>query len=469
MQMHPMERRETRSVLALLAASFASASAVVALTTALGKQVYDLTGSELALGFLGLAEFAPNALLVLVTGTLADRYDRRRIVAMSMLAQALVAAGLAFYAASDPTSATPIFALVIAFGVARAFAWPALRALPPDIVARERIPWLTVRNSATFQAAMIVGPVLGGFLYVADVALPFVAVTLLLLAGAGVMALVHLHPTAARGTAGSELTPSDEQIVADATLEVATEAAEGGPSISVPTGARFREALAGFVFIRREPLLLGAITLDLFAVLFGGAVALLPAIAEERLGVGAVGLGWLRAAIGIGAAAMTLWLAWRPLRHRVGMTLFVAVAVFGVGTIVLGVTTSFAIAFAALVLLSAADAISVFIRATLVPLVTPARMRGRVLAFEMVFIGASNELGAFESGVVGQLLGPALAVVTGGVGTLAIAVTWAFLFPALRRVDGFPGLEEAYGSASEASGRGRGIHARSERSHGVDP
>jgi hypothetical protein len=200
------------------------------------------------------------------------------------------------------------------------------------------------------------------------------------------------------------------------------------------------------------PLLLGAITLDLFAVLFGGAVALLPAIAEERLGVGAVGLGWLRAAIGIGAAVMTLHLAWRPLRRHVGATLFVAVAVFGLGTIVLGVTTSFAVAFGALVLLSAADAISVFIRGTLVPLVTPVRMRGRVLAFEMVFVGASNELGAFESGVAGQLLGPAAAVVLGGVATVAIAATWVLLFPALRRVDRFPGLGEASTGAA-ASGR----------------
>jgi MFS family permease len=178
-------------------------------------------------------------------------------------------------------------------------------------------------------------------------------------------------------------------------------------------------------------------------------VALLPAIAEERLGVGAVGLGWLRAAIGIGAALMTVFLAWRPLRRHVGVTLFVAVAVFGLGTIVLGVTTSFAVAFTALVVISGADAISVFIRGTLVPLVTPTRMRGRVLAFEMVFIGASNELGAFESGVAGQLIGPAAAIVFGGVGTLVVAATWASLFPALRRVDRFPGLDEIE-STSEA-------------------
>jgi MFS family permease len=436
--------RQSRSVVALLTGSFVSAGAVVALTTALGKQVYDLTGSELALGLLGLAEFAPNALLVLVTGTLADRRDRRVIVAISMIGQGLVVAGLAWYAASDPTSVVPIFVLVVLFGIARAFAWPALRALPPDVVERSRIPWLTVRVSATFQAAMIVGPVLGGFLYAADVAAPYLAVTAMLFAGSVVILLVRVRPPEP-----DPVPPSSEQLVADATLEVATEATDGDPAI---TGAnrRFKEAMAGFVFIRHEPLLLGAITLDLFAVLFGGAVALLPAIAEERLGVGAVGLGWLRAAIGIGAALMTLWLAWRPLRRRVGPTLFVAVAAFGVGTIVLGVTTSFAVAFAALVVLSAADAISVFIRGTIVPLVTPVLMRGRVLAFEMVFIGASNELGAFESGVAGQLLGPAAAVVLGGVGTLVIAGAWAVLFPALRRVDRFPGLEEP-----EQSSRGR--------------
>jgi predicted MFS family arabinose efflux permease len=332
------------------------------------------------------------------------------------------------------------------------------------VVERARIPWLTVRVSASFQAAMIVGPVLGGFLYAADVVAPYLAVTVLLFAGAVVILLVRVHRpdwaaaqperaaaqpersaaqperSAAQPDPGSAPRPT-EQLIADATLEAATEATDGDPAI---TGAnrRLKEAMAGFVFIRHEPLLLGAITLDLFAVLFGGAVALLPAIAEERLGVGAVGLGWLRAAIGIGAALMTLWLAWRPLRRHVGPTLFVAVAAFGVGTIVLGVTTSFAVAFTALVVLSAADAISVFIRGTLVPLVTPALMRGRVLAFEMVFIGASNELGAFESGVAGQLLGPAAAVVFGGVGTLVIAGAWAALFPALRRVDRFPGLDE---------------------------
>jgi predicted MFS family arabinose efflux permease len=202
------------------------------------------------------------------------------------------------------------------------------------------------------------------------------------------------------------------------------------------------EAVEGLRFVRSQPILFGAISLDLFAVLFGGAVALLPAIAEDRLGVGAVGLGWLRAATGIGAGLVALFLTVRPVSRHIGRTLLMTVALFGVGTIALGVTTSFAVAFVALLVLSGADAVSVFIRSTLVPLVTPHDKRGRVLAVEAVFIGASNELGAFESGVVGQLLGPATAIVIGGVATLAIAALWWGVFPALRSVDAFPAISD---------------------------
>jgi hypothetical protein len=206
-------------------------------------------------------------------------------------------------------------------------------------------------------------------------------------------------------------------------------------------GGGLHQALEGLRLVRRQPILRGTITLDLFAVLFGGAVALLPAIAEERLGVGAVGLGWLRAAPGIGAAAVMLLLAVRPLQRHVGPALLATVSLFGLATIVLGVTHSFAVAFIALMVLAGADALSVFIRVTLVPLVTPAAARGRVLAVENVFIGASNELGAFESGVTGQLLGPGLAVGLGGVATIVVAGLWAWLFPALRAVDRFPSSE----------------------------
>jgi predicted MFS family arabinose efflux permease len=223
----------------------------------------------------------------------------------------------------------------------------------------------------------------------------------------------------------------------DGVVEALVETAER-PAPTIASQGSMREAMEGLRFIRSQPLVLGAISLDLFAVLFGGAVALLPAIAKDQLHVGALGLGWLRAAGGIGAALTTAALAWRPLHRRVGKTLLTVVAVFGAGTIALGLTRSFLVAFVAMAVLSGADAVSVFVRATLVPIVTPEDRRGRVLAVENVFIGASNELGAFESGVAGQWLGAPAAIVLGGVATMAVAATWWVAFPALRDVDDFP-------------------------------
>jgi len=396
---------ERRSVAALIGSSLFSATAVTLVTTVLGKLVFDLTGSELALGMLGLAEFAPAALLVFVTGPVADRLDRRRVAFVALVLEAATIAGMAAYVASDPTTVGPIFALVVAFGVCRAFAAPATRSLPADTVSAERLPWLAPRMSITWQVATIFGPVLGGFLYVVGPQVPFYVAAGLVTVGACVVLLVRPRPVERR------------------------------PERTRPG---LHDAMEGLRFVRSEPILLGAISLDLFAVLFGGAVALLPAIAEDRLGVGAVGLGWLRAAIGIGAASVTFVLAFRPVRRRVGPILLGSVALFGVGTIVLGLTTSFAIAFVSLLVLAGADAVSMFIRSTLVPLVTPHDKRGRVLAVEMVFIGASNELGAFESGVVGSLLGPAASIVLGGVGTLVVSGIWWKWFPALARVDTFP-------------------------------
>lgn len=423
---------EHRAVAALLTSVLCSSAAAMAGITALGKLVYDLTARELDLGLLGLAEFAPAALLVLVTGAVADRHDRRHVVAVAAGGEAVAALAIAWYASTEPTAVGPVFALVLGFGVFRAFVAPAARALPADVMPPERLPWLTARFSATWQVALVIGPVLGGTLYAVDPAAPFVTMAMLLGLAAGAILLVP--PPAARAgvTAGPRATP-----VADAVEEATVEAGERpAPRATTPSG--WREALEGLRFIRRTPLLLGAVSLDLFAVLFGGAVALLPAIAEERLGVGAVGLGWLRAAGGIGAASVTAVLAVRPLQRRVGTRLLGAVVVFGAATVVLGVTRSYAVAFAAMAVLSGADAVSVFIRATLVPLVTPADRRGRVLAVENVFIGASNELGAFESGVAGELLGPAGAVVLGGVATIGVAGAWWRLFPSLRQVDRFP-------------------------------
>jgi MFS family permease len=410
-----------------------------------------MTHSEFDLGLLGLAEFAPAAVLVLATGAVADRFDRRRVASVGLLGEAAAAAGLAWYAGTHPTSPTPMFLIVLGFGVARAFAAPAARALPADIVPAERLPWLVARYSASWQAAIVAGPVLGGFLYAVSVRLPYLAIAgLLVLAAASVLAVrprADSHwwrdtrrpaevLSAATTVSGDAL--ARVELASEASLEAAVEPTEGHAVAAPPARATWRDAVEGLRFVQSRPILLGAISLDLFAVLFGGAVALLPAIAETRLGVGAVGLGWLRAAGGIGAGAVTIGLAVRPITRRVGHLLLAAVAIFGVGTVVLGVTRSFGVAFMAMAALSGADAISVFIRSTLVPLATPGDKRGRVLAVENVFIGASNELGAFESGVTGQLLGTSGSVVLGGIATLMVAGGWWFLFPSLRKVDRFP-------------------------------
>ncbi len=259
--------------------------------------------------------------------------------------------------------------------------------------------------SATWQFGMIAGPATSGLLYELDPSIPYLAAGI----GAGLAAIAML---AVRYRRQQHRTPADQ----------------------APT---LHHALEGLRFIRRRPILLGAISLDLFAVLFGGAMALLPAIAEDRLHVGNIGYGWLRAAPGVGAVIVSSLLAVRPVRRHVGRVLFIAVAAFGALTVVLGITNSYAVAFVALVLLAAADSISVFIRATLVPLATPDHMRGRVSAVENVFIGASNELGAFESGVAAALLGVGPAVVLGGVATMAVVGLWTRWFPELRRVDTF--------------------------------
>ena len=405
-----------RGVPFVLAASAAHSMGAMAMSLALGKVLFDLTGRVLDLGLLGLAEFLPTALLAPIVGSAADRFDRRRVVAFGFTLEAAVYLALAAYvaAAGDAAPVWPIFALAVGFGTARATVAPAIRALPADL-AGDQLVRVVPLSSASWQLSTILGPVIGGMLLVVGRPWPFAVSAAGLLVGIVLVSRVpDVRPmlAAARARADAERADGDKP----------------GP---------LREALEGLAFVRRTPILLGAISLDLFAVLFGGAVALLPAIAERRLGVGAIGLGWLRAATGIGAGLTTLALAWRPVDRRVGRVLLTVVGVFGAATLVLAFTRSYAVAFLALLVLSAADAISVFIRGTLVPLVTPPVQRGRVLATENVFIGASNELGAFESGVAGQLLGVSGAVALGGVATLAIVGLWWFLFPALRDVDRF--------------------------------
>ena len=392
-------------VKALLGVNFLTHFAVMGQITIIGKQVYDLTGRPLDLGLLGVAEFLPVAVLAPLAGPLADRHDRRKILGIALVGEAIASLLLFLYARSDPTSITPIFAIVLFFGVCRAFAMPASRALPIDLSPPGVVPRVVALKSVCFQAGHIAGPITFGFAFVVEGSLPYLLSALALVAA---IAIVTLIPSSG----------------------VKRLASTGGRQLIL-------ESLEGLRFIRYRPVLLGAMGLDLFAVLFGGALALLPAIAEDRLGVGAIGLGWLRAGVGIGAGATAVCMSIRPVRRHLGRILYAVVAVFGLGTIALGLTRSFALALTIIIVISAADAVSMFIRATLVPLATPEDMRGRVLATEGVFIGASNELGAAESGLTAAFMGLVGAVVFGGAATLVVVAVWWRWFPDLRDLDTF--------------------------------
>ncbi len=402
---------------ALLVARFLITVGVICQVTIVGKQVYDITGSALDLGLLGLAEFLPTALLSPITGSVADRFDRRMVLLVGLTGEGLAALALAVLAERSTASVLPIFVVVFFFGVARAVVSPPIRALPVDLAPRALVERVLAAITLTFQIGAIIGPVIAGFLYVVSPATPY-WFTLAMLAG-GWLTLLLFVPS----------------------VPVAR--------LAAPAGVRgaLADAFEGLAFIRRTPVLFGAISLDLFAVLFGGAVALLPIIAEERLGVGAVGYGWLRASIGIGAASMSLAIAARPITRRIGPVLMGVVAIFGLATTVLGLTTNYTIAFIALFVLSGADSVSVFIRSAIVPIATPEHMRGRVLATEQVFIGASNELGALESGLAAAAIGTVGAVVSGGIGTILVVVLCWRVFPALATADRFSELEPVAGSA----------------------
>jgi MFS family permease len=389
--------------------------------TALGKHVFDITGRELDIGWLGLAEFLPVILLVLVTGSVADRFNRKRIAMSAVVGEAACSLLLMWYALSDPTSAFPIFIITFFFGAARAFLTPALRPIAPMIAPDGGLTRVIAFYSATWTGAVIIGPAISGFLYAVDPAFAYAAAGALMIAGMASLARVKITIANTQTSA-----VGDGQLEEDAPVQ--------------KEAITLRSALEGLAFIRRTPILLAVISIDLFAVLFGGAVALLPVIAEERLGVGDVAYGWLRAAGGIGAALMAIWLAIRPIYNNVARNLYLSILVFGAATIVLGVTRSYAVAFIAVLVLNASDMISVFIRASIVPMVTPDVKRGRVSAAENVFIGASNELGAFESGAVSSVIGTPATVVGGGIATFFVVGTWWFAFPSLRRVKHFEDL-----------------------------
>ena len=387
------------------------------LVTVLFKQVFDITGNALDIGWIGLAQFLPAVVLVLVSGYTADRFDRRRVSSLFLGGRGLCAIALIGYSLAEPDTVWPLFLIALLLGTSDAMLAPARRSIAPLTCPVPLFPRVVALWTATFTGASIIGPVLGGFLYSVgpDVAYGLAAAT----------NLTAIVPIAL--------------IVYDREPPRLTER---------PTLAK---AMEGLYFVRRTPVVLAVISLDLFAVLFGGAIALIPAVASERLGVGDIAYGWLRAAPGIGAATMAIWLATRPVRRRVGATLLWVVAIFGAAHVVFGLTRNYAVAFIALVVAAAADTVSMYIRGAIIPLVTPDEQLGRVTAVEGVFIGASNELGAFESGVAARFLGLPWAIAGGGVITMIVAGSFAFLFPSLRKIDTFEELSPGAASAGDAT------------------
>ena len=369
-------------------------------SVAIGWQVYALTNSAFDLGLVGLAQFLPIMLLTLAVGHVADRYDRRRIVALCQVVEAGASVALALGTARGWLGVNGIFAIVAVIGAARAFESPTLSALMPGLVGEARLQQASAWSASANQTATIIGPACGGFLYAVGASIPFaLAAGLALLAALAVTAIRMERPIPAR--------------------EPAT----------------MRSVLSGITFIWTHPAMLGAISLDLFAVLFGGAAALFPAYARDILHTGPWGLGMLRAAPAVGALTMSILLAWRPLRRRAGRLMFGAVVVFGLATVAFAVSQSLVFSIGVLVLMGAADVVSVVIRFALVQIRTPDAMRGRVSAVNMLFIGTSNQLGEFESGTTAALLGVVPATLLGGIATIGVALLWMRLFPALRDVD----------------------------------
>lgn len=375
------------------------------LSVAVGWQVYEITGQALALGFSGLALFLPGFLLALPGGHVADRRDRRTILLVCHLGVASCAALLAVLAFGHVQSLLPIYAVLGLLGTIRAFSGPAGQALMPGLVERKELERAVALGSSSWQLAMIAGPSLGGALY------------------------------AATGRAGVVYTSCSVMALLAFAAVLAIGNPPANPDAKRREPATWGTLLAGIRYVWSDKPILGSISLDLFAVLLGGAVALLPIFARDLLHIGPWGLGTLRSAPAIGAATTALLLARFPLRARAGVIMLVCVLIFGLATIVFGLSKNFVLSLVALVVLGASDMISVVVRSTLIQTRTPDEMRGRVSAVNMVFIGASNELGEFESGVTAAWLGPEVAVLVGGIGTCAVVVLWALLFPALRKVD----------------------------------
>jgi MFS family permease len=385
------------------AARFLATLAWQMLSTAVGWQVYALTRDPLALGLVGLAQFLPFIALVLPAGQLADRADRRRVLLGAYTAEIAAAAILLGFTASGGRSTWPVFAAMALFGGGRAFWMPAGQAITPSLVPLALFPSAVAINSTLFQVAVIGGPAVGGLLYLLGPQVVYASALGLLLCVAALIAAVR--PRRPQPSAGA---------------------------------LRSRDALEGLRFVFGRRTLLGAISLDLFAVLFGGATALLPMVASDVLKVGPAGLGVLRTAPAVGAALTAGALTLAPLRRGVGRWLFAGVAVFGAATVVFGLSRSLWLSLAALVALGGGDMLSVYVRHMLVQLETPDAIRGRVSAVNSMFIGASNELGEFRAGLTASWLGLVASIVLGGVATLAVVADALRRFPELRRMDRFP-------------------------------
>jgi MFS family permease len=378
----------------------ASACSYQIVAVAVGWQIYALTHSTFALGMIGLVQFLPQLLLTLIAGQVADRFDRRFVASACQGVSALATAVLAAGSLGGWMRPAGIFVAVAVIGAARSFESPAMSALLPAIVSEAQFQQATAINASAIQMASILGPALGGLLYAMGVGVPYATGTALFVLACVLSGLIGKQDGIAHRV------PINRQTI-----------------------------FGGIAFIRSRPAILGAISLDLFAVLLGGATALLPVYAHDILRTGPWGLGVLRAAPALGALVMSLVLARRPLRRRAGITMFGAVIIFGLATIVFAVSTWLPLSLAALVVLGAADVVSVVIRMSLVQRSTPNEMRGRVSAVNFIFIGTSNQLGEFESGVTAAWLGTVPAVALGGLGTIAVALLWARYFPALRKIE----------------------------------
>lgn len=390
-----------RDFLSFISGRFLATAAMQIQSVAIGWQIYDMERTPLALGLVGACQFLPMFVLTLPAGEISDRHDQRKVLAAALALQGVCAALFMAFSILTPRNALPFYAVLVLFGAARGFSAPAGSSLLAFLVPQEKLARAIALNSSVFTTAVIAGPALGGLLFVLGPLATYSVCMAGFLVSAALMTILGGRQT---------------------------ERTHHGAS-------RFARVVEGIRFVRDRPVVLGAISLDLFAVLLGGAVALLPIYARDILHVGPVGLGVLRAAPAIGAGVTALALARKPIDRRSGLAMFSCVAIFGVATIVFGVSENFYLSLVALAIVGASDMVSVFIRSALINFATPDSMRGRVGAVNMLFIGASNELGEFESGFTAALFGTVPAVVVGGVGTLAIVAIWMRLFPPLREVD----------------------------------